>query len=43
MDEAVGHLRRVGLRPVVWHDVTPNPKDHEVEAGFQRTGARGTC
>ncbi|MFI9824080.1 iron-containing alcohol dehydrogenase [Streptomyces sp. NPDC052013] len=36
VDEAVAHLRRVGLRPVVWHDVTPNPKDHEVEAGFGR-------
>ncbi|WP_051871641.1 iron-containing alcohol dehydrogenase [Streptomyces sclerotialus] len=35
VDEAVGHLRQVGLRPVVWHAVTPNPKDHEVEAGFQ--------
>ncbi|MER5449334.1 iron-containing alcohol dehydrogenase [Streptomyces sp. NPDC002764] len=41
VDEAVGHLRRVGLRPVVWHDVTPNPKDHEVEAGFQRYAASG--
>src|SRR5436305_1410246 len=25
--EAVGHLRTVGLRPVVWCGVTPNPKD----------------
>ncbi|GAA0929246.1 iron-containing alcohol dehydrogenase [Streptomyces thermoalcalitolerans] len=41
VDEAVGHLRRVGLRPVVWHDVTPNPKDHEVEAGFQQYAASG--
>ncbi|MGW2744706.1 iron-containing alcohol dehydrogenase [Streptomyces sp. NPDC001450] len=41
VDEAVGHLRRVGLRPVVWHDVTPNPKDHEVDAGFQRYAASG--
>ncbi|GAA0657961.1 iron-containing alcohol dehydrogenase [Streptomyces thermocarboxydovorans] len=36
VEEAAGHLRRVGLRPVIWHDVTPNPKDHEVEAGFGR-------
>ncbi|GAA1004726.1 MULTISPECIES: iron-containing alcohol dehydrogenase [Streptomyces] len=41
VDEAVGHLRRVGLRPVLWYDVTPNPKDHEVEAGFQQYAASG--
>ena len=42
VDEAVGHLRRVGLRPVVWHDVTPNPKDREVEAGYQRYAESGS-
>ncbi|NBM19491.1 iron-containing alcohol dehydrogenase [Streptomyces sp. GC420] len=42
VDEAVGHLRRVGLRPVVWHDVTPNPKGHEVEAGFRRYTETGS-
>jgi alcohol dehydrogenase class IV len=36
VDEAVGHLRLAGLRPVVWHGVTPNPKDHEIEAAFER-------
>ncbi|GDY31628.1 iron-containing alcohol dehydrogenase [Gandjariella thermophila] len=36
VDEAVGHLRQAGLYPVVWHDVTPNPKDHEIEAAFER-------
>jgi alcohol dehydrogenase class IV len=41
VQEAVGHLRRVGLRPVVWHDVTPNPKDHEVQAGFERYADSG--
>ncbi|WP_330342375.1 iron-containing alcohol dehydrogenase [Streptomyces sp. NBC_00557] len=41
VDEAVSHLRRAGLRPVVWCDVTPNPKDHEVQAGFQRYAASG--
>ncbi|SFO86531.1 iron-containing alcohol dehydrogenase [Actinomadura madurae] len=41
VDEAVGHLRRAGLRPVLWHDVTPNPKDHEVEAGFRRYAESG--
>ncbi|MFC7728761.1 iron-containing alcohol dehydrogenase [Actinomadura keratinilytica] len=40
-DEAIGHLRRAGLRPVLWHDVTPNPKDHEVEAGFRRYAESG--
>ncbi|MGW5431558.1 iron-containing alcohol dehydrogenase [Streptomyces sp. NPDC004059] len=41
VDEAVGHLRRAGLRPVVWCEVTPNPKDHEVQAGFERYAASG--
>ena len=35
-DEAIGYLRQAGLGPAVWHDVTPNPKDHEIEAAFQR-------
>ncbi len=29
-------LREAGLRPTVWTDVTPNPKDHEIEAGYER-------
>ncbi len=33
--ELVAHLADVGLRATVWSDVTPNPKDHEVAAGFQ--------
>ncbi|MFF8846453.1 iron-containing alcohol dehydrogenase [Streptomyces sp. NPDC015127] len=41
VDEAVGHLRRVGLRPVVWYDLTPNPKDHEIQAGFERYAESG--
>jgi 1,3-propanediol dehydrogenase len=28
------HLRDAGVVPVVWSGVTPNPKDHEIEAGF---------
>ncbi|MEU2208814.1 iron-containing alcohol dehydrogenase [Streptomyces hygroscopicus] len=40
-DEAVGHLRRVGLRPVVWSGLTPNPKDHEVQAAFERYAESG--
>jgi alcohol dehydrogenase class IV len=39
--ELLGHLREVGLRPRVWSDVTPNPKDHEIEAGFQRYLSEG--
>jgi alcohol dehydrogenase class IV len=35
VDEAVGYLRQSRLRPAVWRDVTPNPKDHEIEAAFQ--------
>jgi 1,3-propanediol dehydrogenase len=34
VDEAVDHLRIAGVTPRVWHDVTPNPKDHEIEAAF---------
>jgi alcohol dehydrogenase class IV len=36
VDEALAYLRQSGLRPIVWHDVTPNPKDHEIEAAYQR-------
>ena len=32
--EAVEHLTLAGLSPRVWHDVTPNPKDHEIQAAF---------
>ena len=34
--ELLGHLRATGLHPHLWFDVTPNPKDHEIEAGFAR-------
>lgn len=33
--ELLGHLREAGLHPQVWTDVTPNPKDHEIEAGYR--------
>jgi 1,3-propanediol dehydrogenase len=36
VDEAVAYLRQSDLRPALWHDVTPNPKDHEIEAALQR-------
>ena len=32
----MAHLREAGLAPQLWLDVTPNPKDHEIEAGFAR-------
>jgi alcohol dehydrogenase len=34
--ELLAQLRAAGLSPEVWTDVTPNPKDHEIEAGYQR-------
>ncbi len=36
------HLDDVGLPYVVWHGVTPNPKDHEVATGHLRYQASGT-
>lgn len=41
-DEAVAYLRQIGLNPAVWHDVTPNPKDHEIEAAFQMYAESGS-
>ena len=38
--------RGAGCTPVVWNDVTPNPKDHEIEAGLRalpRGGLRRAC
>lgn len=40
-DELLAQLRDAGLWPRIWYDVTPNPKDHEIEAGFQRYAAEG--
>jgi alcohol dehydrogenase len=34
--ELLTHLRATGLSPQLWFDVTPNPKDVEIEAGFAR-------
>jgi alcohol dehydrogenase class IV len=36
VDELLGYLADAGLQPVVWSDVTPNPKDHEVTAAYER-------
>ncbi|SHK70321.1 Alcohol dehydrogenase, class IV [Pseudonocardia thermophila] len=40
-DELLGHLHEAGLTPHVWYDVTPNPKDHEIEAGYEQYVAAG--
>ncbi|BDH55336.1 iron-containing alcohol dehydrogenase [Tsukamurella sp. PLM1] len=39
--ELTEYLRSAGLRPEVFSAVTPNPKDHEVAAGFERYAAAG--
>jgi alcohol dehydrogenase len=39
--ELLDELRAAGLRPVVWAELTPNPKDHEVEAGHARYAEAG--
>lgn len=41
VDELLGHLRDVRLRPVVFHALTPNPKDHEVRAAHDLYVASG--
>jgi alcohol dehydrogenase class IV len=41
LDEALAYLQQHGLRPAVWHDVTPNPKDNEIEAAFDRYAESG--
>ncbi|MET0899333.1 MAG: iron-containing alcohol dehydrogenase [Mycobacterium sp.] len=33
--ELVGHLQEQGIAVRVWHELTPNPKDHEIQAGHQ--------
>jgi len=32
--ELTRHLAEVGLSPTIWRGITPNPKDHEVAAGY---------
>jgi alcohol dehydrogenase len=39
--DLLAHLRATGLAPELWFDVTPNPKDHEIEAGFARYAEAG--
>jgi hypothetical protein len=39
--ELVGHLRAQGVDARVWSALTPNPKDHEVAAGYEYYRERG--
>ncbi|MDF0530828.1 iron-containing alcohol dehydrogenase [Tsukamurella sp. 8F] len=39
--ELTSHLRGNGLSPVVFDAVTPNPKEHEIAAGFERYAVSG--
>jgi alcohol dehydrogenase class IV len=39
--ELLAGLRAAGLQPRLWTGPTPNPKDHEVEAGYQRYAEHG--
>ncbi|RZT88710.1 alcohol dehydrogenase class IV [Pseudonocardia sediminis] len=39
--ELLRHMRAAGLRPQLWNEITPNPKDHEIQAGYQRYMASG--
>lgn len=41
VDELLDHLREAGLVPTIWHGVTPNPKDHEIAAGYQKYAESG--
>lgn len=41
VDELLGHLREAHLQPVLWSDVTPNPKDHQIAAAYERYVEQG--
>lgn len=40
--EAVEHLRASGFEPVLWCGLTPNPKDHEMQAAFEAYAEAGS-
>ena len=40
--EAREHLKSVGLAPVVFDELTPNPKDHEVRAAYEHYAETGS-
>ena len=35
-ERLAGHLAEAGLQATLWSGVTPNPKDHEVAAGYEK-------
>lgn len=35
VERAIPHLADVSVSPRLWHDLTPNPKDYEVQAAFE--------
>ncbi|MFP5019513.1 iron-containing alcohol dehydrogenase [Pseudonocardia phyllosphaerae] len=39
--ELLRHLRAAGLSPQLWNEITANPKDHEIQAGFERYESSG--
>ncbi|MFF0816670.1 iron-containing alcohol dehydrogenase [Rhodococcus sp. NPDC003318] len=41
VDEFLDCLSECGLTATVWHDLTPNPKDHEIAAGHERYREHG--
>ena len=41
VDEMTGHLREQGVEAMVWSDLTPNPKDHEIAAGYEVYRSKG--
>lgn len=41
VDKLLDHLHEAGLVPTLWHGVTPNPKDHEIDAGYQKYAESG--
>ncbi|CAA0082855.1 1,3-propanediol dehydrogenase [Mycolicibacterium vanbaalenii] len=40
-DEMVGHLADQGVRGCLWSELTPNPKDYEIAAGYQKYAEHG--
>lgn len=42
VDRAIPHLEEAGVAYRIWNGVSPNPKDHEVKAGFEAF-AEGEC
>jgi alcohol dehydrogenase class IV len=40
-DEMIRHLEQQGVEATVWSDLTPNPKDHEIAAGYAVYRAKG--